>query len=299
MIICLTAFLSADWIMEPEGFEDGVTIINGSYGNPSYWFAPDYRDPLYVYSPGFESDSAVGSGAMSWPDWWGNFIRTPIQDCSSADSVVLSFRMWNSADPSDNDYARFYVWVGPDVGGAYFGTTTISMGPGHAREWELMNIDFTEYAAGQSQVYFYLETNFGTGSFTRECKFDDIGVATNTVLDVAERRDLPEEISIYAYPNPFNSSITISIDCGSESANRLSTIEIFDVNGRQIAVIARPQVAAISSNQGDCFVGQSPPRNDSVSEFIWTPDEQTVSGVYLVRATVGSNVVSKRVVHLK
>ena len=78
-----------------------------------------------------------------------------------------------------------------------------------------------------------------------------------------------------------------------------SRVEIFDVNGRCVSVIARPQAAAISPNQGDCHVGQSPPRNDGVSEFIWQPGESIGSGVYLVRARLDGETISKRIVYLK
>lgn len=41
--------------------------------------------------------------------------------------------------------------------------------------------------------------------------------------------------SLSAHPNPFNSAVTISLDYGSESAEPLSTLEIFDINGRRVA----------------------------------------------------------------
>ncbi len=280
-------FLSADWVFGPEGFEDRVTIINGSYGNPLYWFAPDYSSPLFVYSSGFESDSAIGSGTMSWPSWWGNFIRTPLINCSSADSVVLSFRMWNTADPGNNDYARFYIWVEP-IG--YRGTTTLSMGTGHSRDWELVNIDFTEYAAGESQVYFYLEPNFGTGSFTRECKFDDIGVSSNTVLSIGERVGKPIEYSIFAHPNPFNSAVSISVGEGLNPAR----IEIYDIAGRTIDIISESDWESSNSPeiQNSHFHG-----NDKV--VIWTPATSVGSGVYFLRVVSEDVSISKRIVYLK
>jgi len=310
IIITLAAtFAMGDWVMEPEGFEDGVIFAHiGGY--PSYWYAPDYHTPMFVYSPGFESDSAVGSGAMSWPDWWGNFIRTPLQDCSSADSVVLNFRMWNTADPSDNDYARFYVWIEP---GGYAGTVTIPMGSDDGRDWELMNIDFTEYAAGQSQVYFYLEANFGTGSFTRECKFDNIGVASSTVLDVEDYRDLPEDFALAAYPNPFNGAVTIAVE-GAGISNTPPRVEIYDVNGRRVATVTEPVevpvgAGLVPARGADSDVNEREGTSPSPTQdlAIWRPAPSLGSGVYLVRATAGGRgdldptrrMATKRVVYLK
>jgi len=216
--------------------------------------------------------------------------------------------MWNTADPSDNDYARFYVWVEP---AGYFGTTTISMGPGAAREWELMNIDFTDYAAGQSQVYFYLEANFGTGSFTRECKFDDIGIGTATAINVEEKRYLPEDFSIAAYPNPFNSAVTITIDGVGAYYNTPLQVEIFDLAGRRVETVssvAEP-VEAVEVPGGFAMSGATNtklPSTSSVSVFIWHPDASISSGVYLVRARFdsaqrpeGEETATKRVVYLK
>ncbi len=310
IIMALAAtFAMGDWVMEPEGFEDGVIFIVGSSGSPLYWFSPDYHAPMFVYSPGFESDSAVGSGAMSWPGWWGNFIRTPLQDCSSADSVVLSFRMWNTADPSDNDYARFYVWIEP---GGYAGPVAIPMGSDDGRDWELMNIDFTEYAAGQSQVYFYLEANFGTGSFTRECKFDDIGVASSTVLDVEEERDLPEDFALAAYPNPFNGAVTIAVE-GAGISNTPPRVEIYDVSGRRVATVTEPDEVPVGEhlrvlpNDDETENGRAHRPSPTQDVAIWHPDESLPSGVYLIRASADGRgdldptrrMATKRVVYLK
>ncbi len=102
----------------------------------------------------------------------------------------------------------------------------------------------------------------------------------------------PKELALSAYPNPFNSAVTISAPVGAE-------IEIFDVNGRRISVISSegfmPDEKSPTQSQEISPCG----RNDKMSEFIWQPDENLGSGVYLVRATVASQTVSKRVVYLK
>ena len=123
---------------------------------------------------------------------------------------------------------------------------------------------------------------------------------SGTPLAIPEKT-LPTEIALSAYPNPFNTAVTLSAPIGAE-------IEIFDVNGRRMDVIARSDQSviarspmddeAISSNQGDCFGLR--PRNDGKGVFIWQPDENIPSGVYLVRATASSRqTAAKRVVYLK
>lgn len=109
----------------------------------------------------------------------------------------------------------------------------------------------------------------------------------------------PQAFALSAYPNPFNSAVTITLDGVGDGFPVQLNIEIYDVAGRKIDVIARPEAAAISSNQGDCFVGQSPSRNDCVSEFVWTPDETLPSGVYLVRIKQNGRTYTKPVVYVK
>ena len=214
-IIISITICSGEWLFGPEDFEEGSDL--------SEWYTPTYHDPFYIYGPGFESELAVGTGAMSWPDWWGNFVRTPIVNCSSADSVIFTFRMYNTAH--SYDYARFYIWVEPS---GYAGTVTYDMLA--ERDWELINVDFTEHAAGQTQVYFYLEVNYGNDSFTRETKFDNVGVSTSTSLSIDE--DAPKMMlntGIRVYPNPANSFIAYSCD------RRLGIVKLFDISGKLVA----------------------------------------------------------------
>lgn len=252
-----------DWIMEPETFE------GDSFPG---WYAPTYDDPMYVYGPGFESDNAVGSGPMSWPDYWGNFIRTPIQDCSMADSVIMSFRMWNTG--YSGDYARFYIWVEPD---GYFGTTTYMMED--PRDWELINVDFTEWAAGESQVYFYLEANFPSNtSFTHEVKFDNIGIATNTVLSVREENNiLPSEFELCVYPNPFNSVCEIEFEVSKQCD---AEIEIYDIQGKNVGVQDFESLQA-GKYRMQWDAGNLP------------------SGIYFIRLSVEGIAISKRIVMVR
>ncbi|MGC9315629.1 MAG: T9SS type A sorting domain-containing protein [bacterium] len=94
-----------------------------------------------------------------------------------------------------------------------------------------------------------------------------IRIESDTVSAITESCQKPDEISIYTYPNPFNSSVSIT-----PPANAL--VEIFDIEGRKISVL----------NGG---------------EQLWRPKASVGSGIYLVRATVGDEDITKRVVYLK
>jgi hypothetical protein len=115
---------------------------------------------------------------------------------------------------------------------------------------------------------------------------------------------LPEQFSINIAPNPFNSAVTIAVD-GVGAIHELPLqIEIFDLAGHRVAQLPAG---------GTVGAGFTPARNDGANnnerdgarpspttrEFIWQPDASIPSGVYLVRATVGDESVTKRIVYLK
>jgi len=129
---------------------------------------------------------------------------------------------------------------------------------------------------------------------------DAITLKTPTTSSSIKEYSTPTIYLLTAYPNPFNSAVRIAVANRRGLINQTPTVEIFDVNGRCISVIARPEAAAISSNKGDCFVGQSPSRNDGQSQFTWQPTPFIGSGVYLVRARAGDeSTITKRIVYLK
>jgi len=101
----------------------------------------------------------------------------------------------------------------------------------------------------------------------------------------------PGNLALSAYPNPFNSAVTITIDCHSR-ANGNPEIEIYDINGRRVDNLS---VGAYRIRPKNASTRLTP----TGGQYIWQPDENIGSGVYLVRATVGANIVSKRVVYLK
>ncbi|MCD6501467.1 C10 family peptidase, partial [bacterium] len=115
----------------------------------------------------------------------------------------------------------------------------------------------------------------------------------------------PAFLSLFAYPNPFNSAVKISIDYESESCRRRVEqvgcgpaggvgasdarsvqvgVQIFDITGRLVADL----------HATNCGVPQFVP-----TPVIWQPEKSLSSGVYLVRAKIGDNNITKRIVYLK
>jgi len=117
------------------------------------------------------------------------------------------------------------------------------------------------------------------------------------VTGISEDASLPEEFGISAYPNPFNSAVTISVGAVREPP----VIEIFDIAGRRIDQIAvgeglKPSRSSITTQTGGFET--APLRN---CEFTWQPDKSIGSGIYLVRVKSGQSGESivKRIVYLK
>ena len=75
-------------------------------------------------------------------------------------------------------------------------------------------------------------------------------------------------------------------------------IEIFDIAGRMVETL-RPSATSLVKggtepvplNKGDVAQRQG--------VYIWQPSASVTSGIYLVRAVVGGESVSKRIVYLK
>jgi len=83
----------------------------------------------------------------------------------------------------------------------------------------------------------------------------------------------PQEIVLNVYPNPFNDVCRITVDVGAWRAMPLQ-IEIFDLRGNLIETFDK-------------------------TPCVWKPDDEIGSGMYLVRATTGEKMVSKKTVLMR
>ncbi len=88
--------------------------------------------------------------------------------------------------------------------------------------------------------------------------------------NIDEEIGRPDDISIFAWPNPFNSACRIATPISA-------MVEIFDVTGRLVETL--PAV-------------EEPVRS-------WTPSANVSGGLYLIRATVGEDVTTSRVLFIK
>jgi len=159
-------------------------------------------------------------------------------------------------------------------------------------------------------------TEFGTfgsgiGEFNGQTHIRLVNRAPHGVNEDVRR--VPSKVEISAWPNPFNSAVTIAFDCHSSAQTDSHSdkngnpdniaIEIYDLNGRIVGDVE------------PCLVSAFAPlyKGGQGGVYIWRPDESLPSGLYLVHASVGANngfdklsrrnvgaySATKRVVYLK
>jgi len=110
----------------------------------------------------------------------------------------------------------------------------------------------------------------------------------------------PGIISLSAYPNPFNSAVTISIDTPVGAGLRPARVEIFDIAGRRAAQLPSPSIPLPAGEGGNSFsLWEKVSEGRMRAKLTWQPDATVASGVYLVRASFDGESVSKRIVYLK
>ncbi len=255
--------------------------------------------PLDSYLPGDTVNlciEAVCDTGGYWPFdsicWW--YYLDPLIDSLGP---IIERITTDSLYPADTLLAYVYDTSGID-------TASILV---------LMNLDTVEtftFEAGTLSIWGFPDTTASVSVIIivedlYPC-WDNMGSASFSV-DIRtgiEETPIPRDFEIRAYPNPFNSTVAISISGVCDTPLR---IEIYDVAGRLIQVIARPKATAISSNNRSSVrlrpSGTLDTRRDAVSinnrEFIWRPAPSLGSGVYLVRAIVGDESVSRKIVYLK
>ncbi|RKZ29718.1 hypothetical protein DRQ33_08555 [bacterium] len=125
---------------------------------------------------------------------------------------------------------------------------------------------------------------------------------TDTTNISEEMAKLPIEFSISAYPNPFNSSVIITVSGGRGLASQtLTNIAIYDIMGNLIATpcSADRSASLVPLDKGDGNRASAKVSGGSASAqgvYIWTPDQSIPSGIYLMKAIIGNKTITKRVV---
>jgi len=106
-------------------------------------------------------------------------------------------------------------------------------------------------------------------------------------IGIDESPAKPKDITLSAYPNPFNSAVKITIVAGvgaSDARTGQVGVQIFDITGHLVADLPVT----------NCGSPQFVP-----TPQVWQPEKSISSGIYLIRARVGERETTRRVVYLK
>ncbi len=182
------------------------------------------------------------------------------------------------------------------------GSSVVMIGPGNISADPLFEDTLFHLAEGSPCInsgaeMFYFPTisdeiwadTFDFEGGHRPVRAWDIGADEyDTSTGITEIPQRPITFSLSAHPNPFNSAVNISAPAGAE-------VEVFDLNGRKISTLRPSGTSLEKGGQNDSPLH----KGGQGGSYVWQPDESVGSGVYLVRATMGEETATKRVVYLK
>jgi hypothetical protein len=94
----------------------------------------------------------------------------------------------------------------------------------------------------------------------------------NTVVNIS--KIYINNIGLKSYPNPFNNTVTISVNI-NQSSNTI--INIYDINGKLIK----------------CINNSYLPKGETI--FYWTPSEYTANGIYFIKAVSQNSINIKKI----
>ena len=228
--------------------------VSGNHGGPDFWVVKlnSSGDIIWQKCLGGSDDDGASS----------------IQQTSDGGFIVTGSTGSNDGDVSGN-HSNWDYWV-------------VKLNSSGRIEWQkcLGGSDFDDtYSIQQTSdggfiVAGYTESNDGdvSGNHGRT----DYWVVKLSPSGVSENVIVPEQFKLSVFPNPFNSSCTITAPSGAK-------IKIYDLQGKLIS----KGIQSFSESQGK-------------RTLIWQPDETIRSGVYFVKATMENGRKKlKRVVLVK
>ena len=214
--------------------------VSGNHGGPDFWVVKlnSSGDIIWQKCLGGSDDDGASS----------------IQQTSDGGFIVTGSTGSNDGDVSGN-HSNWDYWV-------------VKLNSSGRIEWQkcLGGSDFDDtYSIQQTSdggfiVAGYTESNDGdvSGNHGRT----DYWVVKLSPSGVSENVIVPEQFKLSVFPNPFNSSCTITAPSGAK-------LEIYDLQGRVISKGIQP----FTESQGK-------------RTFIWQPDKTIRSGIYFVKATM-------------
>jgi len=315
---------------------DGFVHL-GSYGE--YYPSPPDESIIvrhWIYQRAdISGDTAVGDFHMTYIDEAfygdiatdGEYLFYVYSDMSPWVEGIMDFTVGNShLGVWGEDYS--YTWTEPDSEEVYgveiLSDTLIAVGFEHGFSiLNYTNLDsiyevahyrdtdsvfaFTHFARKDTRIYAMAHPHPDT------CRMYMFELDDNIWASIEESPNpaKPSAFTISAHPNPFNSAVTINVKfspCQGGDVRRTEgvNLEIYDINGRHIKTL-RPSATSGTGPSGLEKGGMEVPllKGDLGGSFIWQPAPSLPSGVYLVRAQIGSTQrpgeqsTSKKIIYIK
>jgi len=197
------------------------------------------------------------------------------------------------SDTSDTSYWKLQYYTPYGIADSFWLEWDTSLVPSGAI-FEITSSIVDTYRVMDNTIDWSLAMDMRSESRSPTIPFYELGYIRfirTTGIDEFSPSAKPAVFAISAYPNPFNSAVTITVGEGL----RPSRVEIYDINGRIVEKIIPPSPPFTSGEED----GKSPLSKGDLGGLVWQPGPSLGSGVYLVRASFGDESVSKRVVYLK
>lgn len=285
----------AGGLLENVYLHDNISIFNGCDGvTIANWGTPSPTHPLTKIK--IVNNTFYGNGTGGWGG--GIFMENPI-----ADSVIIR----NNICSNNRTFQLVLESIPP--GNVTVDNNLIDGFRGYAGEIYGSDsvVGYPDFADTVAWDFYLLSTSIAIDSGSSVCApafdFDgnprpmgatwDIGAFEyNPGTIIMESHNRPELHSIEAYPNPFNSAVTILLSVipglsrsyGSSENPENVEIEIFDICGRQVAEIPAYNFL---------------PYKGAGGVYIWQPDDYIGSGVYLIHLKTSEVTAARRIVYLK
>ena len=239
------------------------------------------RNAQFTSGSGFKCDYQYGS----YTGWTGDFWR--ILTATTSEQVIND--MWcetdlTSANPSSEIAVSWDELYGLGSGNVP-PNATIALVASIASDSDLGG------DSAPNNISAALPMIDNAASITIDTDGDGIPEPCDEILAVKSSRmtDKPDIFNITISPNPFNSSvkITVSDDRGLMCQTPME-IAIYDLHGNVVANLY-PVGAGFVEKQ-----------HKGREVYIWTPEKSVSSGIYFVRATMDDGKkIAKRIVYLK
>lgn len=261
------------------GWTHGGTVDDWRRATPRTKYSKP--DPVHAASGlyCFGNDlNETGSYNTLYENNANSYLESPVINCSGRTGVRLSFRRFLTVEEGLYDHGRLKV-----NGTEIFGNPT----NGNFRDtgWETLVYDISSIADNNPSVRVRFETTSDGGLRFGGWAVDDIRifVPDTPAADAQEAMLAPAALGLAAVPNPFNPVTTIRLAVPSPGGT--PEVSILDPSGRRVGSIDTGRLAP------------------GIHTFEWSGRDDAgrplASGVYFVRAALGSESTVHRLVILR